>query len=110
MILTLFLFSGNSNTHNTFNQAFGHSVADELQSDLIVIENQQFTDNTLMTGGVLTIIGEIKSKSYEPLKLSVSILTESANKEIVRWEILGKDPQGRYLKSGLEGTSPTRSP
>lgn len=70
------------------------------QSDLILLQNEQFSDLTVTTSDHLTMVGQIVSKSYESHRLSMSIFTEPANVGIARWEVLLEDPPAEIFEIG----------
>jgi methane/ammonia monooxygenase subunit B len=69
------------------NSAFGHGVPEELQGKRVQVQNEQFSDNTAMTGDILTVTGELvnrENNTLSGLSLSLSIETEVPGKS---WEI-----------------------
>jgi methane/ammonia monooxygenase subunit B len=76
--------------------AEGHGVQAQLQSRFVRIENENFSDNTLVTGEELTVTGELKSLVNRELRAWLSLFSESSNAGN-RWEFLSRDPPGNIF-------------
>lgn len=88
-----------------FPNAEGHGVQAQLQSRFVLIDNEQFSDQTLNTGETLTVTGELKSRVNRPLRAWLSLFSESANAGN-RWEFLERVPPGNIFDIPPGGTVP----
>jgi methane/ammonia monooxygenase subunit B len=88
-----------------FPSAEGHGVQAQLQSRFVLIDNEQFSDQTLKTGETLTVTGELKSRVNRPLRAWLSLFSESANAGN-RWEFLERVPPGNIFDIPAGGTVP----
>jgi len=79
-----------------FPSAEGHGVQAQLQSRFVLIDNEQFSDQTLRTGEELTVSGDLISRVNKPLRAWLSLFSESANAGN-RWEFLERDPPGNIF-------------
>ena len=83
--------------------ADAHGVQAQLQSRFVRIDNEQFSDNTLVTGETLTVSGELESLVNRPLRAWLSLFSESSNAGN-RWEFLTRDPPGNIFDIPPGGT------
>ena len=79
-----------------FPPAEAHGVQAQLQSRFIRIEDETFNTQSLQTGEVLTVNGQLISLVERDLRGWISIYSESTNAGN-RWEIIAKDPPGNVF-------------
>ena len=82
--------------------AEAHGVQAQLQSRFIRIEDETFNRQSLQTGEVITLSGNLVSLVERDLRAWTSIFSESTNAGN-RWEILARDPPGNVFD--IEGNS-----
>jgi methane/ammonia monooxygenase subunit B len=85
--------------------ASAHGVQAQLQSRFVRIDNEQFSDQTLTTGEDLTVTGELTSLVNRPLRVWLSLFSESSNAGN-RWEFLARDPPGNIFDIAPGATVP----
>ena len=73
--------------------AEAHDIQEQLQSRFVRIENETFNRQSLLTGEILTIQGQLVSLVERDLRGWISIFSESANGGN-GWEIMARDPPG----------------
>ena len=73
--------------------AEAHGVQEQIQSRFVRIEDETFNRQSLQTGEILTVQGQLVSLVERDLRGWVSIFSESANGGN-RWEIVARDPPG----------------
>ena len=73
--------------------AEAHGVQEQIQSRFVRIENETFNRQSLQTGEILTVQGQLVSLVERDLRGWISIFSESANGGN-RWEIMARDPPG----------------
>ncbi len=79
-----------------FPSAEAHGVQAQLQSRFIRIEGETFNRQSLQTGEVLTLTGQLISLVERDLRGWISIFSESTNAGN-RWEIIARDPPGNVF-------------
>ena len=79
-----------------FPSAEAHGVQAQLQSRFIIIEGETFNRQSLQTGEILTLQGELVSLVERDLRGWISIFSESTNAGN-RWEIMARDPPGNVF-------------
>ncbi|MXY60922.1 MAG: ammonia monooxygenase [Cenarchaeum sp. SB0665_bin_23] len=87
-----------------FPTAEAHGVQAQLQSRFIRIEGETFNRQSLQTGEILTLKGELVSLVERDLRGWISIFSESTNAGN-RWEIMARDPPGNVFD--IDGNSVT---
>ena len=87
-----------------FPSAEGHGVQAQLQSRFIRIEDETFNRQSLQTGEILTLQGQLVSVVERDLRGWISIFSESTNAGN-RWEIMSRDPPGNVFD--ISGNSVT---
>lgn len=87
-----------------FPSAEAHGVQAQLQSRFIRIEGETFNRQSLQTGEILTLQGELVSLVARDLRGWISIFSESTNAGN-RWEIMARDPPGNVFD--IDGNSVT---
>lgn len=87
-----------------FPSAAGHGVQAQLQSRFIRIEDETFNRQSLQTGEILTLQGQLVSVVERDLRGWISIFSESTNAGN-RWEIMSRDPPGNVFD--ISGNSVT---
>lgn len=76
--------------------AWAHSV--EPSTQLLAINNETFSDQTLKTGEDQIINGEIHNLSSEPIKVSISLSAETSFLNTgARWTIIKQEPEGEEI-------------
>ena len=76
--------------------AEAHDIQEQIQSRFVRIENETFNRQSLQTGEILTVQGQLVSLVERDLHGWISIFSESANGGN-RWEIMAKDPPGNVF-------------
>ena len=76
--------------------AEAHGVQAQLQSRFIRIEDETFNRQSLQTGEVITLSGNLVSLVERDLRAWTSIFSESTNAGN-RWEMLARDPPGNVF-------------
>ncbi len=76
--------------------AEAHGVQAQLQSRFVRIEDETFNRQSLQTGEVLTVQGQLTSLVERDMRAWLSIFSESTNAGN-RWEILARDPPGNVF-------------
>ena len=78
-----------------FPPAEAHDVQAQLQSRFVRIEDETFNTQSMQTGEILTVQGQVVSLVERDLRAWVSIFFESES-EITRdrWEVVNRDPPG----------------
>lgn len=79
-----------------FPSAEAHAVPAHLQSRFIRIEGETLNRQSLQTGEVLILTGQLVSLVERDLRVWISIFSESAN-TTHRWEVIAKDPPDNIL-------------
>ena len=79
-----------------FPSAEAHGVQAQLQSRFIRIEDETFNRQSLQTGEILTLQGQLVSLVERDLRGWISIFSESTNAGN-RWEIMARDPPGNVF-------------
>jgi methane/ammonia monooxygenase subunit B len=87
-----------------FQSAEAHGVQAQLQSRFIKIEDETFNRQSLQTGEILTLQGQLVSLVERDLRGWISIFSESTNAGN-RWEIMARDPPGNVFD--ISGNSVT---
>jgi len=76
--------------------AEAHGVQAQLQSRFVRIEDETFNRQSLQSGEVLTVQGQLVSLVERDMRGWLSIFSESTNAGN-RWEILARDPPGNVF-------------
>jgi len=76
--------------------AEAHGVQAQLQSRFVRIEDETFNRQSLQTGEILTLKGQLVSLVERDMRAWVSIFSESTNAGN-RWEIVARDPPGNVF-------------
>lgn len=79
-----------------FPSAEAHGVQAQLQSRFIRIEDETFNRQSLQTGEILTLQGQLVSLVERDLRGWISIFSESTNAGN-RWEVMARDPPGNVF-------------
>lgn len=79
-----------------FPSATAHGVQAQLQSRFIRIADEQFNRQSLQTGEILVLQGQLVSLVERDLRGWISIFSESTNAGN-RWEIMSRDPPGNVF-------------
>jgi len=76
--------------------AEAHGVQAQLQSRFVRIEDETFNRQSLQTGEILTLNGQLVSLVERDMRAWLSIFSESTNAGN-RWEMLARDPPGNVF-------------
>ncbi len=76
--------------------AEGHGVQAQLQSRFVRIQDETFSAQSLKTGDILTVSGNLQSLVNRELRAWISLFSESTNAGN-RWEFTARDPPGNIF-------------